>query len=279
LPSSPNKQALGAIKPSTSLWHHRLGHAASRVKQVLDKHRLPFHDSNKNRICDACQQGKSHQLPYPKSTSVSTSPMDLVFSDVWGPAPTSIGNHNYYVSFIDNFSKFTWIFYYDTNPKFSSVSIISRILSSANLVEKSGLSRRIGEGSIKHYIRFFSALGFPILSRILMPTNKMERQSANIDILLTWDSRFLLMPPYHLNFGMKHSLQPYTLLIVSHPRSLMIKHLLSVSLVKHQIIPSFAFLDVLCGQIYDHIIHENYNFDPSSAYFLATAPFTKATSV
>jgi histone deacetylase 1/2 len=43
LPSSPNKQALGAIKPSTSLWHHRLGHATSRViKQVLDKHRLPF---------------------------------------------------------------------------------------------------------------------------------------------------------------------------------------------------------------------------------------------
>jgi hypothetical protein len=29
---------------------------------------------------------KSHQLPYPKSTSVSTSPLELVFSDVWGPA-------------------------------------------------------------------------------------------------------------------------------------------------------------------------------------------------
>ena len=60
--------------------------------------------------CDACQQGKSHQLSYLKSTSVSTSPLDLVFSDVWGPAPTSVGRFNYFVSFIDDYSKFTWIY-------------------------------------------------------------------------------------------------------------------------------------------------------------------------
>jgi len=33
LQSSPNKQALGVIKPSTSLWHHRLGHASTREVQ------------------------------------------------------------------------------------------------------------------------------------------------------------------------------------------------------------------------------------------------------
>jgi histone deacetylase 1/2 len=49
-------------------------------------------------------------LAYPKSNNVSSKPFELVFSDVWGPAPTSVGRHDYYVSFIDDFSKFTWIY-------------------------------------------------------------------------------------------------------------------------------------------------------------------------
>jgi hypothetical protein len=30
-----------------------------------------------------------------------------VFSDVWGPAPVSAGRYKYYVSFIDDYNKFT----------------------------------------------------------------------------------------------------------------------------------------------------------------------------
>jgi histone deacetylase 1/2 len=44
------------------------------------------------------------------STSVSSEPLQLVFSDLWGPAPTSVGRHEYYISFIDDYSKFTWIY-------------------------------------------------------------------------------------------------------------------------------------------------------------------------
>jgi histone deacetylase 1/2 len=112
--SDSNKQAFSAaVKPSVSIWHHRLGHVSTNiVKQVLSRHQLPFSsESNKHLVCDACQRGKSHQLPYPRSTSASTSPLQLVYSDVWGPAPSSVGRKTYYVSFIDDYSKFVWIYF------------------------------------------------------------------------------------------------------------------------------------------------------------------------
>jgi transposase InsO family protein len=107
-----NKRVLAAGKPSSSLWHQRLGHPASPVVQrVLNLHKLPFaQESNKIGVCDACQKGKSHQLPYPRSTSASTGVLDLIFSDVWGSAPNSVNRNKYYVSFIDDYSKFTWIY-------------------------------------------------------------------------------------------------------------------------------------------------------------------------
>jgi histone deacetylase 1/2 len=37
-------------------------------------------------------------------------PLELVFLDLWGPAQTSVSGHNYYVSFIDAYSRFTWLY-------------------------------------------------------------------------------------------------------------------------------------------------------------------------
>jgi hypothetical protein len=81
------------------------------VQKVISIHNLPCHSEvNKDSVCDACQQAKNHQLMYPKSTSVSSHPLELVYFDVWGLAPESVGRFKYYVRFIDDFSKFTCIY-------------------------------------------------------------------------------------------------------------------------------------------------------------------------
>jgi hypothetical protein len=55
--------------------------------------------------------GKMTQLPFSTSTSCTQFPLQLVHSDVWGPAPiNSINGHRYYVIFVDDFTRFTWFF-------------------------------------------------------------------------------------------------------------------------------------------------------------------------
>jgi hypothetical protein len=110
--SSSSKQALSSNKYSITRWHACLGHPSSSIVMfVLNKNNLPSsRESLDESVCDACQQAKSHQLPYPKSICISKSPLELIFSNVWGPTCDSIGRNKYYVSFIDDFSKFTWIY-------------------------------------------------------------------------------------------------------------------------------------------------------------------------
>ena len=105
-------QVFSGVRVSPSLWHSRLGHPASPiVRHVLHRHELLSESSNKDvAVCDACQQGKSHQLPFSVSTHIVKTPLELVFSDVWGPAQLSVSGHEYYVSFIDAYSRFTWIY-------------------------------------------------------------------------------------------------------------------------------------------------------------------------
>nr|CAE05450.3 OSJNBa0073E02.10 [Oryza sativa Japonica Group] len=92
------RQALVSTSSAESRWHSRLGHPSfSVVSRVLRKHNIPVSESREERVCDACQQAKSHQLPYSRSVSRSSAPLELVFSDVWGPAPQSVGRFKYYL--------------------------------------------------------------------------------------------------------------------------------------------------------------------------------------
>lgn len=111
LPSSPSKAVYGVV-PSFARWHSRLGHPSSPiVSKVISTNNLPCLDKASNEsVCDACQMAKSHQLPYNNSTSISVFPLEIIYSDVWGPACTSVGRKKYYVSFVDDYSKFTWVY-------------------------------------------------------------------------------------------------------------------------------------------------------------------------
>jgi histone deacetylase 1/2 len=96
---------------SRDRWHSCLGHPATPVVQhILHRFELPSESVNKVVVGDACMQGKSHQLPFSLSTRVTTASLEIIYSDVWGPAQLSVSGHEYYVSFIDAYSRFTWLY-------------------------------------------------------------------------------------------------------------------------------------------------------------------------
>jgi hypothetical protein len=81
-----DKLACGVFKASIGRWNSRLGHPTiPMLQRVIGEFVLScLAQQELNSVCDTCQQAKSHQLSYPKSTSVSHHPLELVFSNLWG---------------------------------------------------------------------------------------------------------------------------------------------------------------------------------------------------
>ena len=71
-----------------------------------------------------CNIGKQLQHSYLSSESSSSSPFDLVHSDVWGPTPfVSKGGHRFYVIFVDDFSRYTWVYMMRSRADFFHIYI------------------------------------------------------------------------------------------------------------------------------------------------------------
>ena len=98
---------------SFAKWHHRLGHlCGSRLSNLINKGCLGPTSIESSYHCKGCKLGKQIQLPDSISDSYASKPFDLVHSDVWGPAPFATKDgHKYYVIFIDDHSRYTWIYF------------------------------------------------------------------------------------------------------------------------------------------------------------------------
>lgn len=87
-------------------------------KAILSKFHVVVSNNKYFPISHACQLGKSHKLPFHLSNSISFSPFELIFMDVWGLSHTeSVHGNTYYLSIIDDFSKFIWLFSIDAKSQ------------------------------------------------------------------------------------------------------------------------------------------------------------------
>lgn len=110
----PTSTFLGVarVSSSTNLWHKRLGHPCPNVLGVVLRDcNIPFIRKNMLNVCSACQFGKAHRLPFKASSTVYSAPFELVESNIWGPSHVHSNGFVYYVSFVDMYSRNTWVYF------------------------------------------------------------------------------------------------------------------------------------------------------------------------
>lgn len=109
LVTSPS--AFSSTRVSNSLWYHRLGHPSHSVLQQLGPS-LSVHGLSKLKfVCTTYQMGKRSKLPFQSSAYALSFHLELVLFDVWGYSTTSsLSGARFYVTFIDDFSRYCWLF-------------------------------------------------------------------------------------------------------------------------------------------------------------------------
>ena len=71
-----------------NLFHQKFGHPNKHVlKSIPSSLFVDYSSISAPDFCDACQYGKVHQMPF-YSTRIKTKvPLELINTDLWGPAP------------------------------------------------------------------------------------------------------------------------------------------------------------------------------------------------
>jgi transposase InsO family protein len=84
----------------------------------------------KDKICSACQAGKQVGVHHPHKNMTTDRPLELLHMDLFGPiAYISIGGSKYCLVIVDDYSRFTWVFFLQEN--FQTQETLKRFLRRA----------------------------------------------------------------------------------------------------------------------------------------------------
>ena len=101
------------IESDIELWHKRFIHVnfprllEMQMKNIVFS--LPRFSGQNGHVCEACQLGKQHRLPFCNEHNQSQNPLDVIHSDVWGTTQNvSIEESRYFLTFVDDCTRHTW---------------------------------------------------------------------------------------------------------------------------------------------------------------------------
>src|SRR4051794_41030617 len=65
-------------------------------------------------VCVACMAGKQHIVYGKNKMKRATRPLERIHSDTSGLLPPGVSGSRYYIVFIDDFSRYTWVYFLKT---------------------------------------------------------------------------------------------------------------------------------------------------------------------
>jgi hypothetical protein len=132
----PTRALIHSTSSSSDLceiWHGRMAHLHHGALRVLREMVIgvPDFSSEHHELCKGCTLGKYTKTAFLSSDSRAPGIVDLIHSDVCGPMSlASLTESLYYVVFIDDFSRKSWIFFMKTKGQ-----VFSRFQELKALVE------------------------------------------------------------------------------------------------------------------------------------------------
>ena len=106
--------SVASIEIGVVLWHHRLGHMSEKGMQILHSRKLlPYLKHVSLEFCENCVYAKQKRVSFLRvGKQKKSEKLELVHTDVWGAAQVqSLGGSCYYVTFIDDATRKTWVYY------------------------------------------------------------------------------------------------------------------------------------------------------------------------
>ena len=107
-------------KDLNELWHMRMGHLHHGVLGFLKKTvtGVPELSTMRDDVCRWCVSGKYAKAAYHRSNNRAKSVLGLIHSNICGPMSTgALSGAEYFVTFIDDHSRKTWIYFLKTKDE------------------------------------------------------------------------------------------------------------------------------------------------------------------
>ena len=108
---------------SSELWHRRIAHVNCKALPYVRKMviGLPDLKIDHEGTCKGCANGKNIKNPFPKCETKAKGTLELIHSNVCGPMSSAyLSGFEYYVTFIDDYSRKTLINFLKKRMRYSN---------------------------------------------------------------------------------------------------------------------------------------------------------------